>query len=123
MTTSFVLRSACLGLCAAALSLSAAHAAPPNLVSASPAKDGFTAWPKQINLTFDQPLPQTGLQVQLVDPDGRRMRLGAPVVSGNGLSVPTPPEDAPVLGPYMLTWQAQTAAGTPVNGDYSFFVQ
>jgi len=124
MMTSPVLRSVVLGLSAAALSLSAAHAAgPPRLVSASPAKDAFTIWPKQIRLTFDQPLAKTDLQLALADPDGRRIRLDGPLVSGKDVSASTAATAFPVLGPYMLTWQGRTASGDPVSGDYSFFVQ
>ena len=119
-----VLRSACLGLSVAVLSFSVAHAVgPPTLVSASPAKDSYTAWPKQIRLTFDQPLSTTGLQLQLFDPDGRRTLLSRPVVSKSGITVPTPATTFPVHGPYMLSWQGRTASGEDVNGAYSFFVQ
>jgi methionine-rich copper-binding protein CopC len=124
MITSLVLRSACLGVAAAALSLSAASAATPDLASASPAKNSFTAWPKQVSLTFDQPLSQTDLVIQMVDPDGHRIRLGAPVVSKDDLSASTEPTIVPMVkGPYMVSWQARTASGSQVKGDYTFFVQ
>ena len=124
MTLSHVVRTAALALTAAAVSLSAAQAAPPNLVSASPGpKAGYGPWPKQLRMTFDQPLAASGHEVQLMDPDGRRIRLGAPVASKDGLSVPTELTDPPVAGPYMVTWQAKSASGDQAKGDYTFFVQ
>jgi methionine-rich copper-binding protein CopC len=124
MTLSLVVRAGLLGLTAAALSLSAAQAAPPNLVSASPgAKDGWTAFPKQLRLTFDQPIASSGAEVQLMDPDGRRIRLGSPVVTKEGLSVTTDlTTGPPVKGPYMVTWQAKSASGEQGKGDFSIFV-
>src|SRR5665213_2593453 len=107
MMTSLVLRSACLGLAAATLSLTAAYAATTQcLASSRPVKDSYSAFPKQINLTFDQPLSQTDLTLQLVGPDGRRIRLGTPALSKDDLSAPTEPTILPVVkGPYMVSWQ------------------
>ena len=125
MTLSLVLRSATLGLAAAALTLSAAEAAAPSLASASPsAKDGWTAFPKQLRLTFDQPLAASGHDIQLMDPDGRRIRLGAPAASKNALTLtPQLSGGPPVEGPYMVTWQAKSASGEEGKGNYTFFVQ
>ena len=125
MTLSLILRGVALGLSAAALSLSAAEAAAPNLVSASPsAKDGWTSFPEQLRLTFNEPIAASGVDVQLTDPDGRRIRLGAPAVSKDMLSVkPELSGGPPVAGPYMVTWTAMSAAGEQGKGDYSLFVQ
>ena len=124
MTLSPVLRTAALGLAAAALSVSAAHAAAPRVVSTSPGvKDGYGPFPKQIRMTFDQAPAQTGLQLDLLDPDGRRIPLAAPVRSGNAVAVATEYRDPPVAGPYMLSWQANSASGEPGKGDFTFFVQ
>jgi methionine-rich copper-binding protein CopC len=124
MTLSLDLRAAVVGVTAAALSLSAAHAAPPNLVSATPsAKNGFEAFPKQLKLTFNEPIAASGDDVQLMGPDGRRIRLGAPVVSKDGLSVTaTPATNPPVKGPYMVKWQAKSTSGEQGQGAYSIFV-
>lgn len=128
MTLSPVLRasvlSAALGLAAAVLTPSAAEAAAPNLVSTSPSPaEGYRPWPKQIRLTFDQPVAKTGLQASLLDPDGRRIRLGAPTASGSGVAIPVPANSLPVAGPYMLSWQAASSAGEQAKGDFTFFVQ
>src|SRR5215469_7727891 len=113
MMLSLTVRSGFLGLAAAALSLAAAHAAPPSLVSATPnAKQGFEAFPKQLKLTFNEPIAATGDDVQLMGPDGRRIHLGTPVVSKDGLSVTTTAAtNPPVEGPYMVNWTAKSAAG------------
>src|ERR1700761_1258772 len=112
MTLSLVVRAALLGLAATALSLSMAQAAPPDLVSASPsAKDGYTTFPKQLRLMFNQPLAASGHDVELLDPDGRRIRLTTPVTARDGLSVtPELSGGPPVQGPYMVTWQAKSAS-------------
>jgi len=125
MTLSPVLRAAGLGLAAAALSLSAAHAAAPNLVSSSPGpKDGWGPFPKQLKLTFNERLSASGSEVQILGPDGRRIRVAAPVVSGDTLSVTAQPSvSPPVSGPYMVTWQAKSASGEDGKGDFSIFVQ
>jgi len=124
MTLSLALRPACLGLAAAALSLSAAYAAPPNLVSASPsAKGGYEAFPKQLKLTFNEPIAATGDEVQLMGPDGRRIHLGTPVVSKDGLTVAASPATRPpVAGPYVVNWTAKSAAGEQGKGNFSIFV-
>jgi methionine-rich copper-binding protein CopC len=124
MTLSLALRPACLGLAAAALSLSAAQAADSlQVVSRSPAKDQMTTFPKQIHLTFNQPLKAAGAKVQLLDPDGRNIRLAAPSESKDGLTVtPELSGGPPVQGPYELSWQANSASGAPATGRYTFFV-
>lgn len=124
MTLSLYLRSACLGLAVAALSLTAAQAAPPNLVSATPnAKAGWEAFPKQLKLTFNEPIAASGDDVQLMGPDGRRIHLGTPVVSKDGMSVTTTPAtNPPVEGPYMVNWTAKSAAGEQAKGNFSIYV-
>ena len=125
MTLSLVVRAGVLGLAAGALFLSAAQAAEPSLVTASPsAKDGWTSFPKQLRLTFNQPVAASGSEVQLLDPDGRRIQLTAPAVSKDTLTVtPELSGGPPVLGPYMVTWQAKSASGEQGKGNYTFFVQ
>ena len=125
MTLSLVVRAGSLGLALATLSLTAAYAAPPSLVSATPnAKAGWEAFPKQLKLTFNEPIAAKGDEIQLLAPDGRRVRLGAATVSGDGLTVAaTPPVSPPVEGPYMVVWQAQSASGEPAKGDFTIFVK
>lgn len=123
MPLSLAVRAAGLGLTAAALSLSAAYAAPPAMVSANPARNTFTDFPKQIHLTFNEPVTAKDARLQLVDPDGHYIRLGTPVVSGDGLTVATNLVDPPIYGPYMLTWQTDSASGEAGKGDFTFFVK
>jgi copper transport protein len=124
MTLSLVVRTGVLGLTAAALPLAAANAAPPSLVSATPnAKAGWEAFPKQLKLTFNEPIAASGDDVQLMGPDGRRIHLGTPVVSKDGLTVTAAPAtDPPVEGPYMVRWTAKSASGEQGKGDFSIFV-
>jgi methionine-rich copper-binding protein CopC len=120
-----LLRPACLGLAVAALSLAAAQAAGGLQVEArSPAKDAFTGFPKTIHLTFNGPIKATDVQAQLMDPDGRRIRLTNPVVTKDGMTVtPELTGGPPVLGPYEFSWQADAASGQQAKGRYTFFVQ
>jgi methionine-rich copper-binding protein CopC len=126
MTLSLVVRGGCLGLTVAVLSLAAAHAADSALqvVSRSPAKDQMTSFPRQIHLTFNGPIKPASAQVDLLDPDGRRIRLAGPTEAKDGLTVtPEPTGGPPVDGPYELSWKAQSAAGSQGSGRYTFFVQ
>ena len=129
MTLSLALRPAGLGIALAVLSLAAAQptlalAAPPALVSATPnAKAGYEAFPRQLKLTFNEPIAASGDDISLMGPDGRRIHLGTPVVSKDGLSVTaTPATSPPVEGPYMVNWTAKSASGEQAKGNYSIFV-
>ena len=124
MTLSLVLRTAGLGLAAAAFSLSLAHAADLEVGASNPAKDSFTTFPKSIHLTFNQPIKASGAEVELMDPDGRRIRVTTPVATRDGLTVvPRLTDGPPVLGPYEVNWKAASASGAEAQGRYSFFVQ
>jgi methionine-rich copper-binding protein CopC len=129
MTLSPAFRPACFGLAGAfalgALAFGAAHAADSLQVEArSPAKDSFTSFPKSIHLTLNQPVKADGLDAQLMDPDGRRIRLTHPVVTKDGITVtPELTGGPPVLGPYEFSWKATAASGQAAQGRYTFFVQ
>jgi methionine-rich copper-binding protein CopC len=107
---------------ASASSLSMACAAPAlKLLSSTPAKDSHVPWPKQIILKFNEPLSPTGLQVQMIKPDGSQIPLEAPIPTKNQVlsEVKTPT----LAGPYMVMWQVKSASGAAAKGDYTFFVQ
>ena len=124
MVLSDIARSIGPGLVVAVLS-SAAQAAAPELVSASPgASEGYRPFPRQLQLTFNQPVASSNLDVQLMDPDGRRIRLAQPVISKDTVSLtPELSGGPPVAGPYMVTWRAQSASGEAGEGNFSIFVQ
>jgi methionine-rich copper-binding protein CopC len=107
---------------ATAFSLSVAEAAKSlRLVSSTPAKDSHVPWPKQIILKFDEPVAPTGLQVEMIKPDGSQIPLEAPIPSKSQVlsEVKTPT----LPGPYLVMWQAKSASGEAAKGDYTFFVQ
>lgn len=110
---------------AGGLSLSAAQAAaPPRLLSATPAKDSHVPWPKQIILKFNEPLAETnGAQVKMIKPDGSQIPLETPLVEKGGRSVLSEVKTPTLPGPYMVMWQVKSASGAPAKGDYTFFVQ
>lgn len=125
MTPSHAGRAFCSGLAMAVMLSSAAHAATLGLVSASPGeKDGYRPFPRQLSLTFNQPVAPSSLDLQLMDPDGRRIRLGHPVTSRDTVSVtPELSGGPPVSGPYMVTWRAKSQSGEGAEGNFSIFVE
>jgi methionine-rich copper-binding protein CopC len=125
MTLSPAFRPVCFGLAAAALAFGVAQAADNLQVEArNPAKDNFTTFPKTIHLTFNEAIKASDVQAQLMDPDGRRIRLSNPVVTKDGVTVmPELTGGPPVLGPYEFSWQADAASGQQAKGRYTFFVQ
>lgn len=125
MTLSKFARQIWPGLAAAAVLSSAAHAAALDLVSASPGeKDGYRPFPQQLRLTFNAPVAPSSLDVQLMDPDGRRIRLGHPVIVKDTVSLtPELSGGPPVSGPYMVSWRAKSASGEGGEGNFSIFVQ
>ena len=125
MTLSNAARKISSGLALAVVLASTAHAAAPNLVSASPGtNDGYRPFPRQLRLTFNQAVAPSSLDVQLMDPDGRRIRLGSPVVTKDTVSLtPELSGGPPVSGPYMVSWRAKSASGEGGEGNFSIFVQ
>jgi methionine-rich copper-binding protein CopC len=125
MTLSNVAHKLWPGLAVAALLSSTAQAAALDLVAASPgANDGYRPFPRQLRLTFKAPLAPSSLDVQLMDPDGRRIRLGHPVISKDTVSItPELSDGPPVSGPYMVSWRAKSASGEGGEGNFSIFVQ
>jgi len=125
MTVSNVARKIWPGLAVAALLSSAAQAAALDLVSASPGvNDGYRPFPRQLRLTFNAPVAASSLDVQLMDPDGRRIRLGHPVISKDTVSLtPELSGGPPVSGPYMVSWRAKSSSGEGGEGNFSIFVQ
>lgn len=128
MTLSPAIRSACFGLAGAlalgTLAFGVAQAADSLQVEArTPTKDGFTSFPKTIHLTFNEPIKASDVQAQLMDPDGRRIRLTNPVITKDGMTVtPELTGGPPVLGPYEFSWTADAASGQQAKGRYTFFV-
>lgn len=112
------------GLALAVSLSSTAHAATLDLVSAKPgANDGYGPFPRQLHLTFSAPVARSGLDIQLTDPDGRRIRLGPPVIAKDTVAVtPELPDGPPVSGPYMVSWRAKAESGGGGQGDFSIFV-
>ncbi len=113
------------GLAVAALLSSTAQAAALDLVSASPgANEGYRPFPRQMRLTFNAPVAPSSVDVQLMDPDGRRIRLGHPLIAKDTVSLtPEVSGGPPVSGPYMVSWRAKSASGDSGEGNFSIFVR
>ncbi len=100
--------------------LSALLPAHARLVSITPA-DGarLDTSPRQITLTFDEPMPLELAQVILTR-DGGPVELGAPTARDAGVTVPITGQLRP--GGYRIVWRATSDDGHPISGESTFTV-
>ncbi len=79
--------------------------------------------PKIVQLTFDDDLivlGETANQIQITDPKGKRLDVGASLISGSKLSVAM--KSSLLLGKYRVTYRVLSADGHPVSGSYPFYL-
>ncbi|WP_326553574.1 copper resistance CopC/CopD family protein [Micromonospora sp. NBC_01813] len=97
----------------------AAHAV---LVTADPAPGSVLGGsPRQVVLTFSEPVrPVTG-RLQVLAPDGKRITDGAPRSDGNTVVIPIRIPDRP-LGTYLVSYRIISADSHPVGSGYTFSV-
>src|SRR6266702_678261 len=113
-----------LAVAGAALAVAApaalAHAA---LLFTSPAAaSAVPAPPRQIVLTFDEPVTLAGPPVVLTDAASHRFAVGAPRQSGRRAVVTVPVPGRLPDGVYTVAWQAVSADGDPVSAAFTFAV-
>ncbi|MDQ1009075.1 copper transport protein [Streptomyces sp. V4I23] len=98
-----------------------AHA---TLVSTAPAdRQALGAAPRQVSLTFSEPVSLPLARIRLIGPDGDTVATGRPARSGGRsetvtVSVP----DASADGTYTVAWHAVSADSHPVQGAFAFTV-
>lgn len=94
----------------------AAHAA---LISSDPA-DGATVGtpPRQIRLTFSQPVQESFSTVTVTGPGGRRWQRGPARSDGAVVTVPLQPLRP--AGRYIVAYRVLSADGHPVDGTIAF---
>ncbi|MBB2913329.1 hypothetical protein FHS43_004627 [Streptosporangium becharense] len=106
-------------VCAALLG-AVAPAQAHNVLIGSDPKDGaeLTAGPRQITLTFDQPVRQGFAQISVTGPDGARWEDGKTTVDKEKVSVGVKP-----LGPageYVVGYRILSSDGHPVSSKIAF---
>lgn len=99
----------------AAVAPAAAHT---DVVASKPAEGATIAkMPKQVRLTFGEPLIDGGYRLALNTPDGAKQELDASV-SGRNLAAPIPTDGQP--GRYVVAYRAVAADGHPLEGTVTF---
>lgn len=101
----------------------AAASPPPHLVSALPVKDSHVEWPKQVHLQFSGAMDPASVAVTMIRPSGESIPIAMPIPSADNRAFTAEVKQPTQAGPYMIQWQARSAAGATVKGDYTFFVQ
>jgi len=112
-------RTAVLGaLCSAALAF--AH---PALVSSTPKSGEALASPTELRLRFSEPIEPAFTHVELVDPGGLELKVGALSAvkdDANAITIVLP---ALAPGIYKARWSAAGRDGHRVKGEFSFTVK
>lgn len=95
----------------------AAHA---DLLETNPtAGQVLTKPPKEITLTFTEPVETTARSVRIFDTDEQRVDGGEIDVTGNTVRVPVPDLDE---GAYVVTWRVTSTDSHPIEGAFTFQV-
>ncbi|ROO60090.1 copper transport protein [Micromonospora sp. Llam0] len=97
----------------------AAHAV---LVTAEPAPGSVLGnSPREVVLTFSEPVrPVTG-RLQVLAPDGKRIDDGTPRTDGTTVTIPVRVADRP-LGTYLVSYRVISADSHPVGSGYTYSV-
>lgn len=96
-----------------------AHAA---LVATTPVQGSVIGGsPKQVTLTFSEPVGIVPGKTQVIAPNGKRINVGDPVASGGVLTIEVRTADRP-LGTYLVSYRIISADGHPLSGGFMFSV-
>lgn len=108
----------CLAVLAGPAAPAYAHA---TLVGSDPA-DGavLDTAPREVVLTFSEPVRPVSDRVQVVGPDGQRVDRGEPIASGAELIIPL--EAVTARGTYLVSFRVISADSHPVPGAVTFSV-
>ncbi|MFI7068889.1 copper resistance CopC/CopD family protein [Micromonospora sediminicola] len=108
---------ACLGVPLAPASPAGAHAA---LVAATPVRDEVIGHaPREVVLTFSEPVSPVAGRVQVLAPDGKKINTGEPVVDGATMRIPVRVPDRP-LGTYLVSYRVVSADSYPIAGSFAY---
>ncbi|GAA1638125.1 copper resistance CopC/CopD family protein [Catellatospora bangladeshensis] len=95
-----------------------AHAA--LLRTSPPAGSVVPEAPKEVTLTFSEPIAPVHDKIRIVGPDGERADRGTPTVDGNVLKIELR-DDAP-RGTYLVSYRVISADSHPIPGGFTFSV-
>lgn len=95
-----------------------AHAA--LLRTSPPAGSVVPEAPRDVTLTFSEPVSPVADKIRIIGPDGQRADRGTPTVEGNVLSIGLR-EDAP-KGTYLVSYRVISADSHPIPGGFTFSV-
>ncbi|WP_309227279.1 copper resistance CopC/CopD family protein [Micromonospora thermarum] len=108
---------ACLCLTVIPASPAAAHAV---VVATTPQRDDVVGYaPREVVITFSEPVAPVPGRVQVLAPDGRRINLGEPEVRGAALRIRVRVPDRP-LGTYLVSYRVISADSHPVAGSFVY---
>ncbi|WP_238161394.1 copper resistance protein CopC [Micromonospora endolithica] len=95
----------------------AAHAA---LVTTTPARDEVIGYaPREVLLTFSEPVTAVPGRVQVLAPDGRRITVGRPEVRDRTMRIPVRVPERP-LGTYLVSYRVVSADSHPIAGSFVY---
>ncbi|WP_433529891.1 copper resistance CopC/CopD family protein [Micromonospora sp. CA-263727] len=106
-------------LCAALgpTSPAAAHAV---VVATTPQRDEVLGYaPREVLVTFSEPIAAVPGRVQVLAPDGKRINVGEPEVRDGTMRIGLRAADRP-LGTYLVSYRVVSADSHPVAGSFTF---
>ncbi|MEW2381540.1 copper resistance protein CopC [Micromonospora sp. NPDC047707] len=108
---------ACLCLTVLPASPAAAHAV---VVATTPQRDEVVGYaPREVVVTFSEPVAPVPGRIQVLAPDGRRISVGEPEVRGATLRIRVRVPDRP-LGTYLVSYRVISADSHPVAGSFTY---
>lgn len=113
---------ACVAFAMASLAFAATADAHPRLLAQRPLANTIVAQPREVRLTFNEPLFGRFSSIAVRDQAGRVVMTGRPVLSRNGrqTAVALPAHMAP--GRYRVIWRAVSQDTHRISGAYAFAV-
>ncbi|TCB97483.1 copper resistance protein CopC [Micromonospora zingiberis] len=106
-------------LCAALgpTSPAAAHAV---VVATTPQRDEVLGYaPREVLVTFSEPIAAVPGRVQVLAPDGKRVNVGDPEVRDGTMRIALRAADRP-LGTYLVSYRVVSADSHPISGSFTF---
>lgn len=108
------------GLLALTPALALAHG---RLLSSTPVANGrVAAAPREVTLTFNEPVELAVSRVQLLGADGRAIPLAKPALGDAGRTLRASVPTTLAVGVYTVSWRVAGRDGHPVAGTFRFTV-
>ncbi|MEU6023934.1 copper resistance protein CopC [Micromonospora sp. NPDC048871] len=108
---------ATLGAVLGAAGPAAAHAV---VVATTPQRDEVLGYaPREVLVTFSEPVAVVPGRVQVLAPDGKRINVGDPEVRDRTMRIALRAADRP-LGTYLVSYRVVSADSHPISGSFTF---